>query len=154
MHGGYPVSPASPSFTPYNLNNAGMKRQTAFSAPELPALEKLNALDPDQWNKLAQEHKIIPSEAALHSFQVQIANRILMRMGDALVIAPTGQGKSLLWTLPLLAWKAGISLVITPYTSLGIDGQLVYVVQFSSYKQANGPSQSNKGLSSVFIYFE
>ncbi|KAJ7130595.1 hypothetical protein C8R44DRAFT_572903, partial [Mycena epipterygia] len=56
-------------------------------------------------------------------FQVQIANLVLMRHADAVVISPTGSGKSLTWTLPLLARKEGISLVITPFTSLGLDGE-------------------------------
>ncbi|KAJ7867334.1 hypothetical protein B0H14DRAFT_2247214, partial [Mycena olivaceomarginata] len=56
-------------------------------------------------------------------FQVQIANLVLMRHADAVVISSTGSGKSLTWTLPLLARKEGISLVITPFTSLGLDGE-------------------------------
>ncbi|KAG2154408.1 uncharacterized protein EDB93DRAFT_1067748, partial [Suillus bovinus] len=37
---------------------------------------------------------------------------------DVCVIAPTGQSTSLLCVLPLLVQKSGVSLVITPYTSL------------------------------------
>ncbi|KAH7917200.1 P-loop containing nucleoside triphosphate hydrolase protein, partial [Leucogyrophana mollusca] len=45
------------------------------------------------------------------------------RSEDICFVAPTGAGKSLLWILPLLAHKSGVSLIITPYTSLGIEGQ-------------------------------
>ncbi|KAJ7245499.1 P-loop containing nucleoside triphosphate hydrolase protein [Mycena rebaudengoi] len=62
-----------------------------------------------------------------------------MRHADAVVISSTGSGKSLTWTLPLLARKEGISLVITPFTSLGLDGEL---------------SNNCDGLSSLFIYHE
>ncbi|KAJ6570689.1 P-loop containing nucleoside triphosphate hydrolase protein [Mycena sp. CBHHK59/15] len=62
-----------------------------------------------------------------------------MRRGDVIVISATGSGKSLSWTLPLLARGEGISLVITPFTSLGLDGQL---------------SNDCDGISSLFIYSE
>ncbi|KAF8998375.1 P-loop containing nucleoside triphosphate hydrolase protein [Cyathus striatus] len=51
------------------------------------------------------------------------ANHIISRLEDICVIAPTGAGKSLLWILPLLAQKQGISLVIVPFTSLGVQGE-------------------------------
>ncbi|KAJ7679453.1 P-loop containing nucleoside triphosphate hydrolase protein [Mycena polygramma] len=62
-----------------------------------------------------------------------------MRRGDAVVIAPTGSGKSLTWILPLLARQGGTSLVITPYTSLGLDGEA---------------SNDCAGITSTFIYSE
>ncbi|KAJ6587816.1 hypothetical protein B0H10DRAFT_1831369, partial [Mycena sp. CBHHK59/15] len=54
-------------------------------------------------------------------FQVQISNLVVMCCSDAVVVSSTGSGKSLSWILPLLARKEGISLVVTPYTSLGLD---------------------------------
>ncbi|KAJ7256039.1 P-loop containing nucleoside triphosphate hydrolase protein, partial [Mycena rebaudengoi] len=92
-----------------------------------------------QWNEIALKSQAIPIGATLHSFQVQIANLVLMHHADAVVISSTGSGKSLTWTLPLLARKEGISLVITPFTSLGLDGEL---------------SNNCDGLSSLFIYHE
>ncbi|KAJ7907262.1 hypothetical protein B0H13DRAFT_1583134, partial [Mycena leptocephala] len=56
-------------------------------------------------------------------FQIQVAHLVLRRDTDAVVISPTGSRKSLTWILPLLARKEGISLVVTPFTSLGLDGQ-------------------------------
>ncbi|KAJ7908414.1 P-loop containing nucleoside triphosphate hydrolase protein [Mycena leptocephala] len=96
-------------------------------------------LDPSQWNAIALNSQAIPIGATLHSFQVQIANLVLMRHADAVLISSTGSGKSLTWTLPLLARKEGISLVITPFTSLGLDGEL---------------SNNCDGVSSLFIYHE
>ncbi|KAJ7258310.1 hypothetical protein C8J57DRAFT_1645476 [Mycena rebaudengoi] len=62
-----------------------------------------------------------------------------MQREDATEILSTSSGKSPSWTLPLLARKEGVSLVITPFTSLGLDSEL-----------------SNKcdGVSSLFIYSE
>ncbi|KAJ7854784.1 ATP-dependent DNA helicase [Mycena leptocephala] len=136
---GYEQTPKTPSYRPYSLNNPGAPRQSAFDISNKTHLQSIAALDPSQWNALAIESRAIPADAQLHSFQIQIANLVLMRRGDAVVISSTGSGKSLSWTLPLLARREGISLVVTPYTSLGLDGEL-----------------SNKcdGLSSLFIYSE
>ncbi|KAJ7827099.1 ATP-dependent DNA helicase [Mycena leptocephala] len=136
---GYEQTPKTPSYRPYSLNNPGAPRQSAFDISNKTHLQSIATLDPSQWNALAIESRAIPADAQLHSFQIQIANLVLMRRGDAVVISSTGSGKSLSWTLPLLARKEGISLVVTPYTSLGLDGEL-----------------SNKcdGLSSLFIYSE
>jgi ATP-dependent helicase YprA (DUF1998 family) len=84
-----------------------------------------DSLDPYEWKQIAVLHRLIPAGASLYSFQISAANLALSQHGDAVVIAPTGSGKSLTWILPLLACKAGISLVITPYTSLELDGKLL-----------------------------
>ncbi|KAJ7715540.1 P-loop containing nucleoside triphosphate hydrolase protein [Mycena metata] len=102
-------------------------------------LEAIPALDPSEWTTLAHTSRAIPLDATLHSFQVQISNLVVMRRGDGLVIAPTGSGKSSMSILPLLARKEGISLVITPFTSLGLDGE---------------HSNTANGITSLFIYSE
>ncbi|KAJ7726146.1 P-loop containing nucleoside triphosphate hydrolase protein [Mycena maculata] len=109
----------------------------AFNLSKPTPLSSIPALDPTEWNTLALESYAIPIQAQLHSYQIQISNLVLMCQGDAVVIAPTGSGKSLSWTLPLLARKEGISLVITPFTSLGLDGQI---------------SNNCDGILSLFIY--
>jgi superfamily II DNA or RNA helicase len=60
----------------------------------------------------------------LRPYQVEAANWVIARKGDLCIIAPTGSGKSLVWALPLLEQKDGISLVIVPFTSLGHQGEL------------------------------
>ncbi|KAJ7605898.1 P-loop containing nucleoside triphosphate hydrolase protein, partial [Roridomyces roridus] len=92
-----------------------------------------------QWTDLAIKWGILPVGSNIKSYQVWISNLVLARDRDAVVISPTGSGKSLSWVLPLLAQKEGISLVITPYTSLGQDGE-----------------EQNKlqGVQSLFLYSE
>jgi hypothetical protein len=120
---GYETAPKTPSYIPFALNNIGHPRQKAFTIDKPDHLPVCLALDPSEWTSLAVKAGAIPAEAQVRGYQVQISNLVLMRKGDALVIAPTGSGKSLTWTLPLLARKEGTSLVITPYTSLGLDGE-------------------------------
>ncbi|KAJ7356530.1 ATP-dependent DNA helicase [Mycena albidolilacea] len=136
---GYEKTARTPGYKPYSLNNPGTPRQTAFDISSSTPLKPVLALDPSQWNELAINSGAIPPGAALHSFQIRIANLVLMQHTDAVLISSTGSGKSLTWILPLLARKEGISLVITPFTSLGLDGQL---------------SNHCEGVSSVFIYSE
>jgi ATP-dependent helicase YprA (DUF1998 family) len=120
---GYETQAKTPSYTPFSLNNLGYRHQKAFSMSNPAFLNSCLTLDPYEWTALAVKARAIPPTAHLRSFQVQISNLVLMRKGDAVVVSPTGSGKSLSWTLPLLARKEGVSLVITPYTSLGLDGE-------------------------------
>ncbi|KAF8214487.1 hypothetical protein K438DRAFT_1749598 [Mycena galopus ATCC 62051] len=136
---GYETTPRALSFKPYALNNIGTPHRKAFDLSNTTRLKSLPTLDPSQWNALALNSQAIPIGTTLHSFQIQVANLALMRHTDAVVISPTGSGKSLCWTLPLLARKEGISLVVTPYTSLGLDGEI---------------SNDCDGISSLFIYSE
>ncbi|KAJ7026700.1 P-loop containing nucleoside triphosphate hydrolase protein, partial [Mycena alexandri] len=136
---GYEQTPKTPSFRPFALNNPGTPNQRAFELSKMSRLEAIPALDPSEWTTLAHTSHAIPLDATLRSFQVQISNLVVMRRGDGLVIAPTGSGKSLMWILPLLARKEGISLVITPFTSLGLDGE---------------HSNTADGITSLFIYSE
>ncbi|KAJ7048515.1 ATP-dependent DNA helicase [Mycena amicta] len=136
---GYEQTPKTPSFQPFALNNPGAPNQRAFERSTSTHLAAISALNPAQWNQLAHDSSAIPKSAELRSFQIQITNLVLMRRGDATVISATGSGKSLSWTLPLLARQEGISLVITPFTSLGRDGE---------------QSNSCDGLTSLFIYSE
>ncbi|KAJ7881545.1 P-loop containing nucleoside triphosphate hydrolase protein [Mycena olivaceomarginata] len=136
---GYEVQPKATPYKPYALNNPGTPTQGAFNLSKETSLEAINALDPWQYTELAVKAKLLPPDCAVHSFQVETSNIVLMRRTDTVVIAPTGYGKSLTWTLPLLACREGISLVITPFTSLGQEGELL--------------SQTDD-ISSLFIYGE
>ncbi|KAJ7681169.1 hypothetical protein B0H17DRAFT_847457, partial [Mycena rosella] len=136
---GYEATPKTPSFHPFALNNIGAPRQKAFDLSNPAPLGPIPALDPSEWNKLALRCCAIPAGANLHSFQIEISNWVGMCHGDAVFISSTGSGKSLSWVLPLLARKEGISLVVTPYTSLGLDGEL---------------SNDCDGISSLFIHSE
>ncbi|KAJ7626742.1 P-loop containing nucleoside triphosphate hydrolase protein [Mycena rosella] len=136
---GYEATPKTPSFQPFALNNIGAPQQKAFDLSNPAPLGLIPALDPSEWNKLALRCRAIPAGANLHSFQIEISNWVGMHHGDAVVISSTGSGKSLSWVLPLLARKEGISLVVTPYTSLGLDGEL---------------SNDCDGISSLFIHSE
>ncbi|KAJ7794724.1 hypothetical protein B0H14DRAFT_3114787 [Mycena olivaceomarginata] len=137
--GGYEVKPKALTFKPYALNNPGTLTQAAFNLSKEDPIQSIDALDPEQWSKLAVEMELLPPGAELHAFQVQVCNLVLMRRGDCVLISPTGSGKYLTWTLPLTARKEGISLVITPFTSLGQEGELL--------------SQTGQ-ISSLFIYSE
>jgi hypothetical protein len=127
---GYEIKPKAPSFKPYALNNPGTPTQAAFDLSQKALLKSVLALDPDEWRKIAVENELLPADANLHSFQVQVCNYVLMSKGDCVLISPTGSGKSLTWTLPLAARNEGISLVITPFTSLEQEGELRYVFQY------------------------
>ncbi|KAJ7257348.1 ATP-dependent DNA helicase [Mycena rebaudengoi] len=136
---GYETQAKTPSYTPFSLNNLGYRHQKAFSMSNPAFLNSCLTLDPYEWTALAVKARAIPPTAHLRSIQVQISNLVLMRKGDAVVVSPIGSGKSLSWTLPLLARKEGVSLVITPYTSLGLDGER---------------SNECDGITSIFIYSE
>jgi hypothetical protein len=135
--GGYEVKPKALTFKPYALNNPGTPTQAAFNLSKQDPIQSIDALDPEQWSKLAVEMELLPPGAELHAFQVQVCNLVLMRRGDCVLISPTGSGKSLTWTLPLTARKEGISLVITPFTSLGQEGELLYVFYYYVWTQNN-----------------
>ncbi|KAJ7689932.1 P-loop containing nucleoside triphosphate hydrolase protein, partial [Mycena rosella] len=124
---------------PFALKNRNHPRQRAFFIAKEDYLVVCDALDPSQWTALALKAGAIPVGATVRSYQVEISNLVLMRRGDGVVIAPTGYGKSLTWALPLLARQEGISLVIIPYTTLGLDG---------------GLSNTCDGITSIFIYSE
>lgn len=120
---GFEVKPQTPSYRPYTLNNPDHKRQQAFAIGDTTRITPIKSLSASEWNELAQASKVIPEGALLRDFQIQCSNIVIQRGGDVCLIAPTGGGKSLVWSLPLLAQKGGISLVITPYTSLGCEGE-------------------------------
>ncbi|KAG2740621.1 hypothetical protein P692DRAFT_20851337 [Suillus brevipes Sb2] len=120
---GYEVKPQTPSYKPYALSSHGQKRQRAFDFLVEVPINHHPPLTPDEWSALATGAAIIPSDCHLRDFQIQCSNIVIGRSKDVCVIAPTGQGKSLLWVLPLLVQKSGVSLLITPYTSLGSEGQ-------------------------------
>lgn len=130
---GYKASPKTPSYRPYTLEQKGRKRVKPFSfddGPPAKQARKAKKVSVEGWNKLAHKAGVLPADATLRDFQTQLASHILANEGDACVIAPTGAGKSMLWCLPVLAQSRAISLVITPYTSLGSQGELEYVISF------------------------
>ncbi|KAJ7864000.1 P-loop containing nucleoside triphosphate hydrolase protein [Mycena olivaceomarginata] len=139
LRSGYEAAPKALSYRPYSLNSPGIRKQAPAVLSNPGQLNKVQALDPEEWNRLATHHKLIPAGAELHSFQISVSNRVLMQLGDAVVITPTGSGKSLTWVLPLLARGEGVSLVITPFTSLGLEGELLY---------------QNGDLNAIYIYSE
>lgn len=122
---GYEVKPQTPSYKPYAyaLSSRGQKRQRAFDFSVEVSINPHSPLTPDEWSALATGAAIIPADCCPRDFQIQCSNIVIGRSKDVCVIAPTGQGKSLLWVLPLLVQKLGVSLVITPYTSLGSEGR-------------------------------
>jgi ATP-dependent helicase YprA (DUF1998 family) len=126
---GYECKPTTPSYKLYALNSRGHKRQRAYAfEDEIPTIEPMEPLSPIRWNKLARESNILPDKCNLRDFQMQCSDIVIGLGGDVGVISPTGSGKSLLWILPLLAQKKGISLMVTPYTNVGIEGEDRYVI--------------------------
>ncbi|KAG6819048.1 hypothetical protein H0H93_015956 [Arthromyces matolae] len=119
---GYVSKPQTPSYKPYSINNLGHPRQKAFVTTDFKKIQPLKHLSADQWNCLAWNSGILDASKTLRAYQIESSNVIIQRHSDLCVIAPTGMGKSLVWVLPLLAQKSGISLVIIPYTSLGHQG--------------------------------
>lgn len=130
---GYEVSTQALSYVPYALEMSGRKRAIPFGLPDgspkkHPRIsKKLSSAD---LNRLARDANVLPPAAELRDFQVQCTLRVLQRGGDVCVIAPTGAGKSMLWCLPLLTSPTAVSLVVTPYTSLGSQGELEYVPSY------------------------
>ncbi|KAI0703002.1 P-loop containing nucleoside triphosphate hydrolase protein [Cytidiella melzeri] len=118
------ASPKAPLFSPYALNVSARKR---FAKP-------LNKI---QWNTLAATSRLLPQGCLIKNFQMQCGTALVSRVGDIVVIVPTGAGKSMLWCLLLLVFKDGISIVVTLYTSLGLEGE---------------ESMKKLGLSAVFIH--
>ncbi|KIM82722.1 hypothetical protein PILCRDRAFT_7633 [Piloderma croceum F 1598] len=123
---GYEVKPQTPSYKPYALNSRGHKRQRPFSFDDVsgdPIIVPMQPLSQEKWNAEAKASCWLPEGCELRPFQTECADIVIGQAGDACVIAPTGSGKSLLWVLPLLAQKRGISLVITPFTSLVVESE-------------------------------
>jgi hypothetical protein len=121
---GFEAKPQTPSYKPYALNSRGWKRQHSYAFDdEKVCVKPMKPPSCARWNELAVEARILPDGCALWDFQMQCSDIVVEMARDVCVISPTGSGKSLLWLLPLLVQKDGISLVITPYTSLGIEGQ-------------------------------
>jgi ATP-dependent helicase YprA (DUF1998 family) len=121
---GFETKPKVPAYRPYALNSPGFSRQQAFANVSPVLIRSEKALDPAQWNMLAINAGIIPDGSDLHDFQIECSNTVMERAGDVILVSPTGSGKSLVWVLPLLARRGGVSLVITPYTSLGLDSEI------------------------------
>ncbi|KAL4244048.1 hypothetical protein ABKN59_010550 [Abortiporus biennis] len=134
---GYAVSPKPRQSLPYSLPRKGRKRSNPFDFPVDNSVLAHSPLSFEEWQALVQTFYLVPPGCTLRDFQIECANYVLSRKSDVCVIAPTGMGKSLLWCLPLLVAKSSISLVVTPYTSLGREME---------------ESMQKLGFSSIFIH--
>ncbi|KAJ7211426.1 P-loop containing nucleoside triphosphate hydrolase protein [Mycena rebaudengoi] len=121
---GYVQAPRTPSYSPFSLNNPGTPRQKAFAISNPDRLESIDALDPEQWNDIALKARAIPTEAQLRSFP------------DYNLESSADETRRCCGNIQ--HW-AGISLAVTPFTSLGLDGEI---------------SNDCDGISSIFIYSE
>ncbi|KAI0313720.1 hypothetical protein OF83DRAFT_1065025, partial [Amylostereum chailletii] len=121
---GYEVKPQAPSYRPYELNNQGYRCQHSFVIEDVPCIEASRPLAQSEWDQLAHTHKIIKATWTVKPFQAECANYVLSRKTDVCLIVPMGARKSLLWVLPLVVQERGISLVVTPFTSLDAEGKL------------------------------
>jgi ATP-dependent helicase YprA (DUF1998 family) len=99
------------------------RRAGLFAGTDSYTLKPLPPLSVQQWNELAHNVALLPLTLNLRTFQMQGPNLVLARKKDLIVISCTGSGKSKLFSLALHAQKRGISIVVTPYTSLGKEGQ-------------------------------
>lgn len=122
---GYEVKHKAPSYTPYSLRSGRtFEYRKAFAFDAATQVQSHEALGTNEWNQLAAAASVIRPGWRLRDFQVDGSNIIIRRKKDLVVIVPTGHGKSLLWILPLLVRKESISLVVTPFTSLGSEGEM------------------------------
>ncbi|KZP13768.1 hypothetical protein FIBSPDRAFT_958085 [Athelia psychrophila] len=97
---GFEKPPKPLGYIPY----ATPKRQSQtqhnlFNTEHTMVLEPMDPLAAPEWNLLARRMSLLPESATLHEFQMQAVNLVLERTDDLMVIAPTGKGKSLLWSL-------------------------------------------------------
>ena len=118
---GYESAPKTVSFEPYAMSRRGgaSKRAGLFTETDTFALKPLPPLSVPEWNALARSVAILPVAYDLRTFQMQGSNLVIARKKDLVVISWTGSGKSVLFSLALHAQKRGISIVVTPYTTLG-----------------------------------
>jgi hypothetical protein len=68
LRSGYEVAPKALSYRPYSLNSPGIRKQAPAVLSNPGQLNKVQALDPEEWNSLATHHELIPAGASLHSF--------------------------------------------------------------------------------------
>ncbi|KIY72128.1 P-loop containing nucleoside triphosphate hydrolase protein [Cylindrobasidium torrendii FP15055 ss-10] len=126
---GYAASARTPSFSPYksparqsSRRRRGLLRPPAISAATLDICP-LAKLAEDVWNKIAHEALLIQPTDRLREFQCTASDYVRAKK-DLFVIAPTGSGKSLLFSLPLLSRGEGVVLVTVPFTNLGRESAL------------------------------
>ena len=95
---------------------AGSKRQRSHSASE-PAIKKPRVEESDQTKKRANE--LLRSHFGFTEFQ-HLQEKAIVRLiqgQSALIIFPTGGGKSLCYQLPALAIE-GVTLIVSPLLAL------------------------------------
>ncbi|GAA5919303.1 hypothetical protein JCM5296_002074 [Sporobolomyces johnsonii] len=107
-------------FTQAKVITSSVQRalRTHHSAPAIPSIAPappplLAPLSPADWDALAAPLNLRP-----RCFQTRTVDALLSGK-DAIVLAPTGRGKSLLWTLPLLRDSDGLVIVVVPLVALG-----------------------------------
>ncbi|KAJ7609516.1 P-loop containing nucleoside triphosphate hydrolase protein, partial [Roridomyces roridus] len=130
--------PPPPDYVPYALNQRHLK-QAAFAVPSAGRLKPHKPLTESQWNVIARESGEITAFQSLRPHQWECANRVISRAGDTVLIAPTGSGKSKVYSLPLRVHKKAVAIVVVPYTSLGLEGSAAV---------------KRLGLNSIFLYAE
>ncbi|KAF8152675.1 hypothetical protein K438DRAFT_1514815, partial [Mycena galopus ATCC 62051] len=135
----YVATPKEPAYKPYQLSSTSHKRQRAFAVADRESIAPINPLLSEEWDIVARQAGLIPPDGHVRPLQIECLNIIVSGGGDICAIGPTGCGISLLWVLPLHAMGGGISLVVTPYMSLGCEGET---------------NNHGHGISSIFIYSE
>lgn len=133
---GYVVKEKAPSYVPYGPPGAKQRRRLqplAFEHALPPKISPSRPLSVMQWSWLARGAGALPLDGVIKNLQAECVNALLARTNDICVVAPTGFGKSMLWTLPVLALERGSILVITPFTSLGEEAEKQYVICFACW---------------------
>ncbi|KAF8207526.1 hypothetical protein K438DRAFT_1755564 [Mycena galopus ATCC 62051] len=119
----YVATPKEPAHKLYQLSSTLHKRQRAFAVADRESIAPINPLSSEEWDIIARQAGLIPPDGHVRPLQIECLNIVVSGRGDICAIGPMGCRKSLLWVLPLHAMGGGISLVVTPYTSLGCEGE-------------------------------
>lgn len=129
---GFETTPKAVSFTPYvTPKRQPQNHRNPFNTDHIMVIKPATPLSIAEWNVLAKNALLLPSNTELCTFQMQASNLVLARKDDLILITPTGFRKSVIFSLPLHAQRNGISIVVTLYTSLGMEGADKYVIKLS-----------------------
>ena len=155
---GYVVKEKRPSYIPYGPPSTKRRRRLqpfAFKQALPSQIGPSRPLSVTQWTWLARGAGALPLDGIIKDLQAECANAFLARTNDICVVAPTGFGKSMLWTLPILALEHGAVLVITPFTSLGEEAEKQYAI-FASILGIDNDIRvcrtNSLGIPSIFIH--
>jgi len=129
---GYESAPKTVLYMPYVMLKRGASKHTGFSIEvNYFVLKPLPPFSVQGWNALAHSFSLLKPTLNLCTFQMQGSNLVIACKKDLILILWTGSGKSVLFCLALHAQKRGISIVVTPYTTLGREGAEKCVLFFS-----------------------